>query len=302
MGDTTVMIGTVDGLYRLDEAEPYALAGRPVTHVYARFGDLWAVVDGEALVLNPGLAREMTVAVLTDEHANCALVTAERVLVGASHAALYELVDNELRRSRSFEDAPDRASWFTPWGGPPDVRSIAQGVEGNLYVNVHVGGVVRSDDRGTTWTDTMDINADVHEVIADPVVPGRAFVASAIGLGMTVDGGDSWTFTTDGLHSTYCRAVAASAGSVFVTASLGSQGQQAALYRRDLSGEGPLIRCEQGLPEWFSTNINTFCVAAHGGFVVAGDANGTVYISHDDGVSWDTAATDLPRINSLTNW
>ena len=37
-----------------------------------------------------------------------------------------------------------------------------------LFVNVHVGGIVRCDDTGPS--PTLDIHADVHQVIADPSV------------------------------------------------------------------------------------------------------------------------------------
>jgi hypothetical protein len=32
----------------------------------------------------------------------------------------------------------------------------------DVYVGVHVGGIIRSDDGGETWTDTIDLHVDVH--------------------------------------------------------------------------------------------------------------------------------------------
>ena len=37
------------------------------------------------------------------------------------------------------------------------MRTIAAGAEGELYVNVHVGGILRSDDDGASWRPTIDI-------------------------------------------------------------------------------------------------------------------------------------------------
>ena len=65
---------------------------------------------------------------------------------------------------RTTEDVPfteGRDRWYTPWGGPPDTRSMTS-ADGKVYANVHVGGVVRSADAGRTWQPTaLDIDADV---------------------------------------------------------------------------------------------------------------------------------------------
>ena len=85
---------------------------------------------------------------------------------------------------------------------------------------------------------------------------------------------------------------------MFVSASLGPRGQRAALYRRPKAG-GPMHRCTDGLPEWFSTNVDTACIAASGRFVAVGDAEGTVYVSEDDGATWDVAEAGLPSVTCV---
>ena len=74
-------------------------------------------------------------------------------------------------RSTASSGRPAAATGFTPWGGHPAVRTIAAGAEGELYVNVHVGGILRSDDDGASWRPTIDIRSDVHEVLAVPGAP-----------------------------------------------------------------------------------------------------------------------------------
>lgn len=298
MDERAVLIGTRDGIFGLDSAAPLVLQGRAVNHLLANGADIWAIADGTSILLNPDMATAPSIGELTTEHANCLVVADDRLFIGASAAVLYELADGELHRAKYFDDAPSRSSWYTPWGGPPDIRSMACDLDGTIYVNVHVGGVVRSTDRGRTWSDTMDIDNDAHEVAADTHTLGRAYAASAVGLGVTEDAGASWNFISEGLHAPYCRAVATSDSTVFVSASLGSGGRQAALYRMPRQG-GPLERCQVGLPEWFTNNLDTFCLAARGSFVVAGDAAGTVYVSHDDGESWETAIQGLPGLLCL---
>src|SRR5262249_51391316 len=151
------------------------------------------------------------------------------------------------------ETVPGREAWYTPWGDPPDTRSLAVDRGGTVYANVHVGGVVRSTDGGRSWEPTLDIEADVHQVLAHPRRPGHVFAASAVGLQTTVDAGATWQTVTEGLHATYLRAVAVATGGVLVSASTGPGGRRSALYRRTRAG-GPFERCRGGLPEWFGDN------------------------------------------------
>jgi photosystem II stability/assembly factor-like uncharacterized protein len=153
-------------------------------------------------------------------------------------------------------------------------------------VNVHVGGVVRSPDDGKTWEPTMNIDMDVHQVFAHPNHRGHVFVASARGLGVSEDGGRSWTFSTDGLHAPYCRAVAVCGGHVLVSASSGPRGTEAAVYRRRLDGSGSFEKCRDGLPESYEDNIDTFCLAARDQHAVFGTEEGAIFVSTDEGNTW----------------
>ena len=87
------------------------------------------------------------------------------------------------------------------------MRTIAAGAQGELYVNVHVGGILRSDDDGASWRPTIDIRSDVHEVLAVPGRPALVPAATGVGAATSEDGGASWSFAHDGLSGRYCRAV-----------------------------------------------------------------------------------------------
>ena len=103
----------------------------------------------------------------------------------------------------------------------PEIRSIAVSSTGSWFVNVHVGGVWRSDDSGQSWRIVIAPESDVHEVVAGE--QGRVAVAAAIGFGWSDDNGDSWKWVTDGLHAGYSRAVALDGDAAFVTASTGPE-------------------------------------------------------------------------------
>ncbi|MGH9026015.1 MAG: WD40/YVTN/BNR-like repeat-containing protein, partial [Acidimicrobiia bacterium] len=181
---------------------------------------------------------------------------------------------------------------------PPDVRSIAAAPNGTLFVNVHVGGVVRSHDGGETWTPTIDVDADVHQVIVEPR-SGVALVAAAVGHAVSADGGDTWDVDTEGLHGTYSRAIAVAGENLLLTASEGPFTHEAALYRRPLASREPFARVTRGLPEWFAHNIDSHWVAAHGEVAALATEEGDVYRSADAGASWTRVASGLPQPHAV---
>ena len=121
-------------------------------------------------------------------------------------------------------------------------------------MNVHVGGILHTDDYGRTWNPTIDIDADVHQVAT---AEGVVLAACAGGLATSVDRGSTWTMRNEGLEATYSRAVVVCGDTVLVSASNGPRGGQAAVYRGDLAS-GPFERCTAGLPGWFDDNIDTY--------------------------------------------
>jgi hypothetical protein len=293
-----VIVGTRAGLYGLGDLEGEEWGGHSITWLQ-RGGDAWwAIVDGRRVFrYQPGSKGEAVIE-MTGLRANCLLPTDSSLLVGAEEAALFEYDGEQTVRRKDFDDAPGRDSWFTPWGGPPDVRSMGRDLDGSIYLNVHVGGVLVYRDSDPVWRDTMDIHADVHQVVAHPARAGVAVVASARGLGVTIDGAGTWSFLSKGMHGDYCRAVAVTGETVFLSAALGSQGRDAAVYRTDLTGSS-FDKLTAGLPPWFSTNVNTGCLDAMGDTVAIGDADGTVYLSRDAGATFEKLAAGLPPLICL---
>lgn len=292
---STILVGTDDGFVAVG-TEVRDPRGHQMNAVAADDDVIWAISDRSALWRHQLSGEAEVIAELDEGRAWCVAPRGGEVWVGASEARLLRLANNALVRDEAFDTAPGRDTWHTPWGGPPDVRSLSVGPEGRLYVNVHVGGVLVAD--GDRWQPTMDIHADVHEVVADPAAAGISYAASARGLGHTTDAGASWSFTTEGLHAAYCRAVAVGADTILLSASRGSGGRQAAVYRapRDLSS--PFVRCEEGLPEWFADNVDTFCLAVGDDLQVIA-ADGAVFVSDDGGVTWDQAEADLGRVHCV---
>jgi len=295
------LIGTTSGLHEFDLAgvgRTLHLAGHEVDAL-SPDGDGWlAITDGRQLWRSPPSGSWELVAEALSLRANSLCPSPSGLLVGTSEAHLLRLAGDALEPVEAFDGAEGRDDWYTPWGGPPDVRSISRDQDGTIYANVHVGGIVRSTDDGASWRPTIDIHADVHQVLAPGGHSGLVLAACGDGFATSTDGGDTWKFENDGLHAVYCRAVAVGDGMLYLSASLSHRGQRAALYRRPLEG-GPFEKCSDGLPEWFSNNIDTLCVAASGAEVAFGTGEGEVFVSTDSGKSWKACATDLPPVRSV---
>lgn len=294
-----ILAGTHDGVAVVGEDRSRWLAGTRIDALAVVGGDVWAVGDGATIWHGDlgGAPRE--VATLEDGRANCLIPTAGGLLVGGSEARLFRVDGSRLVSVPGFDEAPGRDQWHTPWGGPPDVRSLATDRNGNVYVNVHVGGVLRSVNGGREWAETMDISADVHEVTTHPGQPGVCFAAAAIGLGVSTDGAASWDWVTTGLHAVYCRAVAVTGDHLLVSASTGPGGRRAAVYRTSAAVPTSLERCSAGLPEWFPDNIDTFCLAGSGDLSVIGSSDGSVYASADGGDSWEAVGGGLTGLRCV---
>ena len=292
-----ILVATRDGLRAFDERghdETVQHVGRSVTAVVRDGPQLWAIVDG-AEVWHAPEGTWQHVGTLEGLAATCIAMT-DAILVGTAEARLFRLSDGTLDPVEAFDAAEGRDSWFTPWGGPPDTRSISEWGE-DVYVNVHVGGILHTGDGGATWNPTIDIDADVHQVAT---AEGLVLAAGARGLSTSTDRGATWSSRTDGLEARYSRAVVVCGDQVLVSASNGPRGGRSGVYRAGLAG-GAFERCRAGLPEWFDDNIDTYCLDAlnDGSFAAFGTADGRVFGSTDGGLSWLELITGLSSVDHL---
>ncbi len=297
-----ILVATDEGLHLVDGGGANRVddvAGRGVLALAVDGEVAWAIVEGRELWRSGDGFRWSRFVAVPKRKATCMAPTPAGLLVGTARAHLLHLHKDQLVAVPSFDEAEGRDAWYTPWGAPADVRSISAGADGTLYVNVHVGGVLRSTDAGNSWRPTLDIEEDVHQVVAPPDRPGLVLVAAAAGFGVSRDGGDSWQWNNDGLHAHYCRAVVLADHTVLLSASAGHHGRRAAVYRRALEGGEPFERCQAGLPEWFGDNVDTGCLAARGSTVVIGTEDGCVFVSRDSGERWDPVAKGLAAVRAV---
>lgn len=296
MADGALLVGSNAGIHTVGGGAN-DLPGTAVVALASESARLWALsADGAILQSEDGGWERL--AGMTEPAGRSLQATEDGLLVGSAQARLFRLRRDVLEPVDAFDQVSGREDWYTPWGGPPDTRSMALDASGKVYANVHVGGIVRST-AGGSWEPTIDIDRDVHQVATHPEQAGRVFAATAYGLADSADAGDTWDVSDDGLHGSYARAVAAAGDVLLLTASTGPFTKQAAIYRRPVDGDGPFQRCTSGLPEWFGANLDTYCLAALGHRVAVGTSEGELWVSEDQGQTWERAAEGLGEISAV---
>jgi hypothetical protein len=292
-----ILVATRDGLHPFDDrgrSGEVQHLGRSVSAVARARSDLWMIVEGSEVWHTAGTDRRH-VTDLVDLRATCLASIEGEVFVGSSEAHLFLVAGESLEPVAAFDGAEGRSTWYTPWGGPPDTRSLANW-DDDIYVNVHVGGVLRSHDRGETWTPTIDIDADVHQVTT---AEGLVLAACAGGLATSTDRGSTWSLRTAGLEARYSRAVAVCGEAVLVSSSNGPRGGRSAVYRANLAS-GAFERCHAG-SGWFDDNIDSHWLDAlpDGSFAAFGTSDGRVFASADEGSTWEEHVSGLPPVQRV---
>jgi len=231
------------------------------------------------------------------------------IYVGTDDARLLRVsATGKVDQLGGFDAVAGRDRWYAGSAllngqvvGPPlGIRSITATSDGAvLLANVHVGGIPRSMDGGVTWQPTIDVDSDVHEVCAHPIHPGIVIAAAAIGLCISRDSGATWTVEQEGLHASYCSAVAFSSDDILVAASADHFATQGAIYRRPIDGHGRLVPVSGGLPRWIDGIADTGCIAARASAIAVADKAGNLYVSADAGRTWSRCANGLPTTSSV---
>lgn len=298
-----------DGVFVIDaERREHELSGCQVQGVTTDGrGGVLAIVDGRILRSRDG-EGEWTTLSTADGDLSCCVASNGHLYVGTDDARILRLTESaELVALHGFESIDGRETWFAGQAlvdgrllGPPlGVRSLSATADGALLANVHVGGIPRSIDGGTSWHPTIAIESDVHEVRAHPTRPNIVAAAAAMGLCMSSDGGKTWSIQQDGLHAPYCASVAFVDNEVLVCASEGHFASKGRIYRRPIDADVSLSAVVGGAPEWTEGIVDTHCLSVSGLHVAFADKAGNVYVSLDSGRSWSCWADDLRSPSSV---
>lgn len=239
-----------------------------------------ALADHSVLVLKPG-GLQVVLARLSEPIESLLILREEppACLVGTEGAHLELVTENGTRHIDAFDRLPMRNTWFTPWGGPPAVRSLAGTAEGDIYADIHVGSIMHSGDYGQTWSAvTPELNQDVHQVAVCPAVPENVYANTAKGFYLSTDKGRHWLHRARDLSQRYGRAVAVAPYDpklVMASVSDGPHGEDvhAQLYVSDDAGLS-WHRAGGAFPESTRQNINTYHI------VFSQDGNAWAAVGH----------------------
>jgi len=303
----TILVSTWgDGLFAVTgDGRTQEIADQPVRGLApdGRGGAL-AIVGKHSLRRRAPGGEWATVAT-SESELSCCMAVRGTLYVGTDDARLLRLAPGAsvLDPIDGFDRVPGRDAWFAGSAivngqrlGPPlGIRSVAANSNGSvLFANVHVGGIPRSVDGGSTWQPTIDINSDVHEVRAHPADPDLVVAASAAGLCISRDAGATWTIERDGLHASHCYAVAFSDDDMILSASTDFFSAEGQIYRRPVKLDGSLALVEGGMPARIGGFADTGCIATSGSSIAVADRAGTLRVSDDFGRAWSCMSTGLP--------
>jgi photosystem II stability/assembly factor-like uncharacterized protein len=298
-----------DGLFVfVGETRRQELAGHSVRALAAdRDGGALAIVDGHSLCRRTCEGVWTTIATSQLDLA-CVVAVGDVIYLGTDDARVFRVSHNgKIDPLSGFETIAGRDTWYAGSAlingqlvGPPlGVRSMTATSDGEvLLANVHVGGIARSTDGGVTWQPTIDVGSDVHEVRGHPAESHTVIAAAAIGLCISSDAGRTWTVEQEGLHASYCSAVAFSENDILVAASTDHFAARGAVYRRPIDGNSPL-QPVGGLPRWLGGIVDTGCIATIGSAIAVADKAGNLYVSVDAGHSWVHRDNGLPMMSAI---
>jgi photosystem II stability/assembly factor-like uncharacterized protein len=167
-----------------------------------------------------------------------------------------------------------------------------------IYACLEVGGLIRSLDRGRTWSSVIDgvyVNegpVDLHSVVISPIRPGVVTIATRIGCFRSVDRGDHWrNLAVPQLrpHGSYCRALAYAPGepnTLFLGGGNDFDGDRGALFV-SIDDAATWRILDLGAP----LKTTVFAVAvdpAQPDHIFCASKVGQVFISTDRGKQWRT--------------
>jgi len=254
-GDTPGTCFEAPGIRRVAEGKRLAVVG---------------LEDGRLALVKGARTRHLEPDLGEGEEVTALLILAEdplEVLLGTEPPHIYRLTkDRGTERCGAFDALHVRSGWHTPWGGPPAVRSLAGTPDGTVYADIHVGSIMVSTDRGTTWRPvTPDLNEDVHQVATCPAAPDRVYANTARAVFVSADRGKTWQDRGGQLGRRYGRAVAvhpARPDVLLASTSDGPHGDDvhAALFRTTDAGK-TWAQVADGFPRSSRQNIDTFHVA-----------------------------------------
>lgn len=178
-----------------------------------------------------------------------------------------------------------------------------------LYACIEQGGLYRSSDAGQSWTQLAeDLPNDLHRAVVSPVNPERLFIADGFFFNRSDDGGQTWFEMADLIprigyadqlvcHPNKPDHLVVVGGYATPEAWATGSAKSAIYYTRD--GGDSWQQADQGLPAEMMPSFEAGCLeaCADQSRIFLGNTHGEVWLSSDEGISWNKIATGLPWVS-----
>ncbi len=246
-----------------------------------------------------------------------------RLWAGVAHAGLFTSTDAGVTWSPidGLNEHQTRPEWEPGLGGLTAHRILTVGDQ--MWVAISAVGVFRSDDGGATWSPKNDgvppvdspedaprpeVGYCVHGLAQDAEDPMTIWRQDHRGVFRTSDGGDSWVRIENGLPANFGFVMWRDHGSgrMFTIPLESDQNRvpidgRLRVYFSDDRGETWSVAGVgwPDAPQFSGVLRGAFDGDGEGRFVF-GTTGGTVWITNDNGETWECLDASFPRIGAVS--
>ncbi|MFV0389944.1 MAG: WD40/YVTN/BNR-like repeat-containing protein [Pyrinomonadaceae bacterium] len=245
-----------------------------------------------------------------------------KLYFGVEPAALFTSENNgeTFELCEGLWNHPHRAQWQPGFGGLC-LHTIQLLSDKHRIIAVSSGGAYVTNDNGKTWEaanrnivapflpePTPEFGQCVHKIARDPLDSNQLFLQHHWGVYRSNDAGKNWANISEGknLPTDFGFAcVSNRANTAFILPINSDQFRvfpegKMGVYRTQDAGE-TWQRLENGLPQEnaFDCVLRDNFSAADENRLAIGTTGGSLYVSEDNGDSWETIAEHLPRITCV---
>lgn len=219
----------------------------------------------------------------------------------------------------SITSVPNNDRWSFP---PPPHHAHTKGFlfdprdPATIYVTIEQGALLKTVDGGETWRELEEFSRpddewykDVHRLLSKPTNPDEIYMLTGIGLYCSYDAGETWVRRTDQTFRIgYPDQLIMSPHDDDLMFMCGAGGNPIS-WRKSHHATGWVLKthdggrtwqdANQGLPVMARSNIEAFTAAYYpdGYELYAGNTDGEVYASRDEGETWTLIADQLEPVS-----
>lgn len=332
---TDLLVATIDGvifLHREGQGTPWQVKRRALTgyHVIAlaiepTSGTIFATMHngGVAASEDFGETWQFRNEGLESDNVYCLTCSVSgnqvKLYVGTEPAHLYvsEDMGAHWRELTALRTVPSVKGWTFP--APPHnahVKNVAvdPADPNTIYACVEQGGLFKSTDGGDSWQELHGFNDDCHRLFISPSNPQQLILPTGYGFYRSADGGNSWEEITDRIarigypdplvynpFNEKLMFLAGAEADPFHWMQTRSANPRIA---RSRDGGDTWEVLGQGMPEHLNANFEAMAIDAWDGgcTVYAGNTDGDIYASDDEGDTWSKVVTGIPALSKTIHY